>query len=755
MSTNFTFTLENNQNQASVFIDHPTTLSLSITYSGDSPFSLTPAQPTFPPSQGTTILLEIIQVMSPSEIEAMTLQEKTGWEGKVVKSEGSAFFLITPTRSGSLNNGDSLQFNLEHAQASGDAVTGQVRLAIYDGRTITSQILQPFNAVGHSNEPLINLKTKLEPNDSYTGLPTEPIFYSDVYTVPSDASFQPGYPVTSPLLISLAQQGGGTTQKQAETPQINISMVTTQSEDDPGYGALTSLELAKQVMIRVSDSSNDNWEGGGLPQSSHQLPQWQLTAKKQSVFSDGEAIVTFEIHNLVSNLAPGVTRLNIQVFNVPGFADTIATVLLDKIEPTPKVSDLVFLPTKPIAHGSVQLTWNVKFYNQSDMSVSPTANIEKKLMKKVNAYDPNLWEFEEVLTLPKLKTYVVTVMIEGQERHQSQAIISAQQPYVAGCTDSGVVHILGPSFTPLKFPTQKNSFLPVRGWAGDSLANLYLSLQPNSGLPQVIQFGWDGFTTVSEGTQSFNAGGISGRPDHAVWTNYNPVYSEEGNNTHLHTFDKGSLGIVSSQFPYTNYRMKSLSFDPETSALIGVCDQGEGSESVLAAYGNFNPFGNDEWIIFPQTTDDGWNGVWTGQGIFCAAGFKSRGEAGSIGQIVVSQEKDTLEQVYEFDKDGGNGIAIMGSSGDKIWAVMTSAIEGSQIVKSTVSSGATNWEECFSTPGNITALWVASDDLAVAAGSNDEYGNVVWKYDGTHWKEYQTFEDSDFSFEYLFCYNPD
>ena len=158
--------------------------------------------------------------------------------------------------------------------------------------------------------------------------------------------FQPGY---SPKVVNAG-------------PDTKFIISFIYADSIPGYGALTTPELASNPMTIQQGLNAEKWVVSF--NGDDQNPSWLLAPPTgQAIIGSGvKSIVQFEVKNIQTYFQPGPTLMFIQYIGVPGYNDGYYYILINKI---PKVSITYFRgvpnPVSLMGDGNaqVQLEWEV------------------------------------------------------------------------------------------------------------------------------------------------------------------------------------------------------------------------------------------------------------------------------------------------------------------------------------------------------------------------------------------------------------
>lgn len=147
----------------------------------------------------------------------------------------------------------------------------------------------------------------------------------------------------------------------AANTSFTLSFVYAPSE--PGCGALTSPQSALDN-IQVEQQENASvWTV--TPNNDAQNPAWILQPPSQKPIIGTEALVSFDVNDIITRFEPGATLMHIQYHNVPGYNDGAYSMVLNKI-PHVSIDSLEVLPNPSIlvnGVASVELSWTAKDYS--------------------------------------------------------------------------------------------------------------------------------------------------------------------------------------------------------------------------------------------------------------------------------------------------------------------------------------------------------------------------------------------------------
>lgn len=141
---------------------------------------------------------------------------------------------------------------------------------------------------------------------------------------------------------------------------FTLSFVYAPSE--PGCGALTSPQSALDY-IKVQQQDNGSvW--AITPNNDAENPGWILQPPSQKPIIGIDALVSFDVDDIITRFEPGSTLMHVQYHNVPGYNDGAYSIVLNKI-PHVSITSLEISPNPSVivdGTASVELSWTAKDY---------------------------------------------------------------------------------------------------------------------------------------------------------------------------------------------------------------------------------------------------------------------------------------------------------------------------------------------------------------------------------------------------------
>ncbi|NQX38188.1 DNA-binding beta-propeller fold protein YncE [Pedobacter steynii] len=160
----------------------------------------------------------------------------------------------------------------------------------------------------------------------------------------------------------------------------------------PGCGALTSPQSALDFIKVQQEGSGAAWTV--TPDNNVQNPGWILQPPSQKAIIGVDAVVSFDVNDIITRFEPGPTLMHVQYHNVPGYNDGAYSIVLDKI-PHVSIASLEVSPNPSVivdGTASVELSWIASDY--TSLMLMPFYEDVTQL----NTYTAKL-EKSEVITL--------------------------------------------------------------------------------------------------------------------------------------------------------------------------------------------------------------------------------------------------------------------------------------------------------------------------------------------------------------------
>ena len=178
---------------------------------------------------------------------------------------------------------------------------------------------------------------------------------------------------------------------------FNISFVYGQSGDKYGFGALATIDQAKQFLVtRLSNASG--WQIA--PNLSAQNPSWDLIPPDGApiIGSGSGSTVSFDIANIITTYQPGPTVMLLTYKDIPGYQPGVYTILLNKIAHV-VISDFTVKPNPTYVQSNgkapVTVSWNVEHATQLTL----TQNYSQKDVTGKTCTDADLEAQQTTFTL--------------------------------------------------------------------------------------------------------------------------------------------------------------------------------------------------------------------------------------------------------------------------------------------------------------------------------------------------------------------
>lgn len=165
---------------------------------------------------------------------------------------------------------------------------------------------------------------------------------------------------------------------------FTLSFVYATSQ--PGCGALTSPESALDYIKVQQQDNGAAWTI--TPNNDAQNPGWILQPPSQKPILGIDAVISFDVNDIITNFEPGSTLMLVQYHNVPGYNDGAYSIVLNKI-PHVSIASLEVSPNPSVivdGTASVELSWTatdytslmlMPFYEDVTQLNTYTAKLEK------------------------------------------------------------------------------------------------------------------------------------------------------------------------------------------------------------------------------------------------------------------------------------------------------------------------------------------------------------------------------------------
>lgn len=257
---------------------------------------------------------------------------------------------MTPARQFDLNSGaaNSIKINISKLVLSNPPQTSSAQL------TVKYYRVEPITRQNLGRQTIFKVLLQRPPDQHDADLhQVLDIAVSEFNIVNSVALYQE---VKNEFSINLRP---GVQQREVK-PDDKTSFIVTFVYDNeaPGYGALTTPERAGYFTF-VRGTNTEGWEiTRGMDQ---QNPSWLLKPpKNKSLLGEGpQAIVSFEVGNVITPFHPGPTLMLVSYQAVPGYQDGLFTILLEKV-PHVSIDSMTITPNPThLSDGkaNVEISW--------------------------------------------------------------------------------------------------------------------------------------------------------------------------------------------------------------------------------------------------------------------------------------------------------------------------------------------------------------------------------------------------------------
>ncbi|WP_437334368.1 beta-propeller fold lactonase family protein [Sorangium sp. So ce394] len=327
--------------------------------------TLTPGtitDPSTPPTSGTVFYLDLSQLQLSPDVLAGLKLSADGFSFKTFPA--SSVVGVTPTVVKTLSAGTSggLSITISGMEVPKALGTPTVQLYVtYYGVPAVQGMFSSFQValVARPDE-----RSGFLPDVLAVGLDQSTIVSSNL----------PLRRAENALSLQLSPGATGTVVKAGPSTVFSVSFVYGATGDTFGYGALTDVANACNI-VAAAGLNADGWT---IAANLHgQSPSWTLQPPDGApiVGSGVQAIVAFDFTNIVTTYQPGPTAMVIAFANVPGYADGVYTLVLNKV---PHVAiDWLKVTPNPTYFRNGKATVTVSWLARNATSLTLTQNYKQ------------------------------------------------------------------------------------------------------------------------------------------------------------------------------------------------------------------------------------------------------------------------------------------------------------------------------------------------------------------------------------------
>ena len=336
MSNNLAFSLQNDQQDPVIHItSDPASNKLTFTIAnlgnqalqlkGGTPIAETQRNSDSP----STLYLTFGPLLTPTEFQNLSWSAE-GWCATYFTDGGLINWGLTPQQNLEIPAQGNVSFSLNNVTASHRPMNGFLTVDYYN--------------LGENpdNSFQITVLLQTQPVEGHIPLKIKGGFLNgNQITISSNA----GDPVSNKLSFFLSNPDlshpivPDSTPWESDLPIFILSFVLGLP---PGFGALTTVQMAADITINPNGQSATKWEV--IPLTDTLNPSWQLLPQSHEVLGIGPAsIVEFEIDDIVSQLESGPTSMYLQWDNIPGYNPGFTSFIIEKVSP-PKINRFYSFP---------------------------------------------------------------------------------------------------------------------------------------------------------------------------------------------------------------------------------------------------------------------------------------------------------------------------------------------------------------------------------------------------------------------------
>jgi hypothetical protein len=294
----------------------------------------------------TYIYVTFPNLLEAADVEALSKQPASGWAFAYFASPFPTLGLM-PTADVVID-GKPVTVPLGAVKVSGKPRTGKASVNYYlprwarDGVAIELPVSAQKPPVAGNKQ--LKLRVSFDENLVY--------FTTD-----------PRAPVKNTLRFSISNESSdkivASSWEEGDRPEFDLCFVYAKNDDDPGYGALTTVGRVTKDTIAVAEIYSHVWTV--QPKVAGEVsPHWLLVPDKRvdrEVLGVREsASIDFKICDLITELEPGTTLMYLTA-SIPGYDNHCYTVELKKRRPAAGILHADAHPTIASVGAPVTLTW--------------------------------------------------------------------------------------------------------------------------------------------------------------------------------------------------------------------------------------------------------------------------------------------------------------------------------------------------------------------------------------------------------------
>jgi hypothetical protein len=265
---------------------------------------------------------------------------------------------LSPAKDGTLAASGSIKITISNIVVGEKAHTGNISLDYYNFSGSSGDAF--LMAIQVANKPVVGNKNLMQ----QLGFSWGENGYQDIYRTTDKAE-----PFKNALSFMLRNNGAKPIVA-ADNTEFTLSFVYA---DNPGYGALCTLNEGKD--LAVTQTTNSNPWSGGIDELAA-VPIWRFTPNGTVLGTGENAIASFSISQLVSSLQPGATLMYLSWASVPGYDDGQTSLGITKLMP-PVISELTAIPNSVVFNTKsetkqVELNWQVDNWDKKLIQINET-----------------------------------------------------------------------------------------------------------------------------------------------------------------------------------------------------------------------------------------------------------------------------------------------------------------------------------------------------------------------------------------------
>jgi hypothetical protein len=363
-----------------------------------------------PPGQ-SAIYIFFKGLITDDQVRAITIAAiDSRWRSaSFVDPKSGAYLVVAPIAQVVVDNEKSLEFKLTNILAS-SSNSAQVSIEILGGTGIPPGQTHPHVFVTVQDPPPagdvpLNLDVGFAGRDLvFTGGQT------------NELTLYLTNPNPKPLVP------GGLNSWGPNPPKFTLSLVF-----GDGDGALTTKALATNIGVNLGDTFGNSWDPV-KKKTQGDLPQWEMTPTRSTaggtVLGTGQnATVSFNITDIISTLAQGLTYAYLSYSKIPGYLDGFFAVEIYKVNPI-KITNFtanpssISDPTTPM-----QVTLNLTVANAGYVTIT-NSSYGKSVDKEIHTDSTPVTVYATTTF-----TLIATNSVTGQQLAQALTVpVTAKDP---------------------------------------------------------------------------------------------------------------------------------------------------------------------------------------------------------------------------------------------------------------------------------------------------------------------------------------